>query len=176
MRETLDKLLQKLGVNSVLHPYETQPWVHYDEEKGLTCSAEVRMGGSGQDVEAEIQLLKDDADEDDGTDEDGEGEGSSGLDQVLWMHAEPVSNDGKWSPKALRIKGKNFANEIHDWEGKGCQFFRSAVEALLMGEIPDFERLQSEHMKDENMGSGGRGRIGRKAPKANPGALMGMKK
>ena len=55
----LKKFLEKLGVNHVLSPYETQPWFHYDASRGLTCSAEVRMGPSGDDIEAEIQFLYD---------------------------------------------------------------------------------------------------------------------
>ena len=164
MRETLDKFLQKLAVQHILAPYETQPWVHYDESRGLTCSAEVRMGSAGDDVEAEIQLLKDEPEA-----------GDDGCEQILWMQAEPVS-DGLWSPVALRILGTNYLNELHDWEGKGCQFFRSSVEAMLMGEIPNFEELVEQHMQDDDKGRGSSGRIGRKSPKANPAALLGMKK
>lgn len=173
MREPLDKILQKLSVQQMLAPYETQPWFHYDEERGLTCSAEVRMGAGGQDIEAEIQLLKDDEDEGDG--EAGDNGFINGRAQILWMRIEPAG-DNKWSPKNLRIKGKSYVNEIHDWEGKGCQFFRSTVEAMLMGEIPDFDELETGSMQDDVKGRGSSGRVGRKSPKANPAALMGMKK
>ena len=62
MREPLDKFMEDLGVGRILSPYETQPWMHYDEEQGISCSAEVRMGPGGDDVEAEIQFLYDDPD------------------------------------------------------------------------------------------------------------------
>jgi hypothetical protein len=70
MRLPLDKIMEKLGVDHVLTPYETQPWMFYHEEKGITCSAEIRMGSRGDDVEAEVQFIKDDGEE--------EGEAESG--------------------------------------------------------------------------------------------------
>ncbi|MAI61701.1 MAG: hypothetical protein CBB87_04300 [Micavibrio sp. TMED27] len=163
MRETLPKLLHKLAVSHLMSAYETMPWVHYDDVHGLTCSAEVRMGPGEKDLEAEIQMLKDD-------------ENASGPDQILWMHAEPVS-DGMWSPLQLRVCGENYVNVFHGWEQKGCDFFRSTVESLQMGIIPDFEALVNQYMVDDT--GGGRssgGRIGRKAPKASNNAVMGMKK
>ena len=51
--------MEKLGVDHVLHPYETAPWMYYSEEHGITCSAEVRMGTRGEDVEAEVQFILD---------------------------------------------------------------------------------------------------------------------
>ena len=59
MRVELKKLMETLGVGHVLSPYETFPWVHYDSVKGVTCSAEVRMGPAGDEVEAEVQLVYD---------------------------------------------------------------------------------------------------------------------
>ena len=192
MRIELEEMLEKLGVNYVLSPYETMPWVHYDENKGITCSAEVRMGPTGEDVEAEIQLLRDEDSEDD------EGEGDSGVGsmeipdpdkstganevepggrkQVMWMRADAAVQN-QWGPKQMRINDKDFVNEFHDWEGKGCEFFKATVESLQMGEIPDFDELIDDKMKDDSFyGGGRRGRIGRKSPNIKPGQLLGMKK
>ena len=180
MREPLSKLLEKLGVSYVLSPYETRPWLVYSEEKGITCSAEVRMGPTAEDVEAEIQFLHDEVDEQD--DEDSEDGGDAriispdGREQILWMRCEPVIED-KWTVKLLRIKGKDYVNEFHDWESKGCEFFLSCVEALQMGEIPDVDMLIEDKMRDDTMWGGGRrGKIGRKSPKIKPASLLGMKK
>ena len=191
MRIELDKMLEKLGVSYVLSPYETMPWMHYDEEKGQSCSAEVRMGPTGDDVEAEIQIIYDnpeDAKEEEDEKKEGEGDGESGdtervptitapgQKQIMWMRADSNTPD-QWGPKLLRIKGKSYVNEFHDWEGKGCDFFRACVESLQMGEIPDFDDLIGEHMKDDSFyGGGRRGRIGRKSPNVKPGQLLGMKK
>lgn len=192
MRIELDKMLEKLGVSYVLSPYETMPWMHYDEEQGMTCSAEVRMGPSGDDVETEIQLIRDDGDGDEEDEEEDSqeetGEGKDGEKppekplkpgerrQIMWMRADAaVAN--QWGPKQLRIKGHDYVNEFHDWEGKGCDFFRAVVESLQMGEIPDFDALIGDHMKDDSFyGGGRRGRIGKKSPNVKPGQLLGMKK
>jgi len=193
MKVELEELLQKLGVSHVLSPYETMPWMHYDSEKYLTCSAEVRMNHDGSEIEAEIQLLKDedapDEDEEDtSSSEEEESEGDTekppklgiikpgGREQVMWMRANAaVAN--QWGPKEMRILKRDFVNKFHDWEGKGCDFFRACVESLQMSEIPEFNDLVDEHMKDDSFyGGGRRGRIGRKSPNIKPGQLLGMKK
>ncbi len=196
MRVELQELLEKLGVNYILSPYETMPWMHYNEIKGITCSAEVRMGKTREDLEAEIQLLRDE----DSEDEDEEGDGESGIGsmeipdpdeeksvganevepggrkQVMWMRADAAVED-KWSPKLLRINDKDYVNEFHGWEEKGCDFFHATIEALQMGEIPDFDDLIDGKMRDDSFHGGGRrGRVGRKSPNVKPGQLLGMKK
>ena len=85
MRVELRKLLEQLGVNHMLSPYETQPWFFHDEAKGQTCSAEVRMGPNGLDIEAEIQMLTDETDG-----EAGSASGGGGMpQQIMLMHAKP---------------------------------------------------------------------------------------
>jgi len=195
MRVELEEMLEKLGVNYVLSPYETMPWVHYDETKGITCSAEVRMGPTAEDVEAEIQLLRDEdsEDEDEGDEDSSVGsmeipdpdeEKSTGANevepggrkQVLWMRAD-AAVQSQWGPKMLRINDKDYVNQFHDWEGKGCEFFKATVESLQMGEIPDFDEMIDDKMQDDSFyGGGRRGRIGRKSPNVKPGQLLGMKK
>lgn len=75
--------MEKLGVDHVLHPYETAPWMYYSEQHGITCSAEVRMGTRGDDVEAEVQFILDEDrpgtpdPEDEKKDESGSGEGGA---------------------------------------------------------------------------------------------------
>lgn len=196
MRVELQELLEKLGVNYVLSPYETMPWMHYDEVKGITCSAEVRMGPTAEDVEAEIQLFRDEDSEDDEEGDSGNsGVGSmeipdpneeksqganevepGGRKQVLWMRADAAVKS-QWGPKQLRINDKDYVNDFHGWEEKGCDLFRSCIESLQMGQIPDFDELIDDNMKDDSFyGGGRRGRIGRKSPNIKPGQLLGMKK
>lgn len=168
MRIALKLLMEKLGVGRVLSPYETHPWFYYDAEKGFTCSAEVRMGPRGDDVEAEIQILKDDPEEDDLT---------GGREQILHLRAEPVVTN-EWTTKNLRVRGEDYNNRVHGWEEKGCNFFRACVEALQMGEMPDIDALLEKELGDDDSFGGGKksGRVGRKSPKIKPGALLGMKK
>ncbi len=168
--------MEKLGVNRELSPYETHPWYHYDAEKGITCSAEVRMGPGGSDVEAEIQFLTDPNDDDEAEDGDEETSAGSGTEQIMLLRIEPVM-DGKWSPKLLRVKGEDYVNKMHNWEEKGCDFFRACIESIQMGELPVIDELIEKKLSDDSgSGGGSSGRIGRKSPKVKPGALLGMKK
>lgn len=169
MRLPLNKFLEKLGVGHTLSPYETHPWFLYDEAKGITCSAEVRMGPGGEDIEAEIQFLHDEQ-------EEGSSSQPGGREQILWMRAVPVI-PGEWTPKLLRIKGKDYVNAFHDWEAKGCEFFYACISALQIGEMPDIDALIEDKMQDDSDQGGGRlGRVGRKSPKVKTAQLLGMKK
>lgn len=133
------------------------------------------MGPTGDDVEAEIQIIQDEKEDSDNGDE-GSDSSSGGREQIMWMRADATAPH-QWGPKQLRIKGQDYVNEFHDWEGKGCDFFRACVESLQMSEIPDFDALIEEHMKDDSFyGGGKRGRIGRKSPNIKPAQLLGMKK
>ena len=166
MRLGLGKFLEKLGVERVLHPYETQPWLCYDESRGLTGSAEVRMGPSAQDIEAEVQLVQD--------------AGPEAVpprpEQIFRLRAEPAL-DKTWSIVGLWVKGEDFVNRFGSWEEKACGFFRACIQAFQMGEIPDMDLLiEKELDEDGNFGGGSRGRIGRKAPKIKPAQLLGIKK
>ena len=194
MRVSLKELLEKLGVRHEMAAYETHPWFLYDEEKGITCNAEVRMGPGLGDLEAEVQILRDELEplkeepppkKDDKEDKDratakkeeAQTTSEDGLQtQIMIMRAKPHSNDGKWSPIALRVRGKDYANEMYDWEGKGCAFFKGCIQAIQMGEIPDVDALIEKNMDDDSRRGGGRGKIGRKSPKIKPAQLLGMKK
>jgi hypothetical protein len=170
MRFELKSLMEKLGVNRVLAPYETQPWFHYDAGKALTCSAEVRMGPGNEDIEAEIQFLKDE------TSESGEESAGGGTEQIMRMKILPAG-DGLWKVTELRVKGEDYVNEISDWETKGCNFFRACIQALQMGDLPNIEELiESELGDDDDWGGGRRGKVGRKSPKIKPAQLLGMKR
>ena len=172
MRVELIKLLEKLGVSRILSPYETQPWLVYDEIKGLTCSAEVRMGPGNEDLEAEIQFLFDE--KEDG-DDDGDQQ-SGGYQQIMLMRAKPTTST-EWTPKQLFVKNEDYENKFHNWEEKGCDFFRACIASIQMSEIPNIEELVEQELSDDDkMGGGRSGRIGRKSPKVKPGALLGMKK
>ncbi len=165
MRFELKKLMEKLGVNKVLSPYETQPWFHYAAAQTLTCSAEVRMGPGGDDIEVEIQFLKDSPDE-----------GSSGTEQIMRMKILP-QNDKMWVPTELLVKGEDYVNKVYNWEEKGCNFFRACIQAIQMGDLPNIDELIAQELGDDDDWSGGkRGKIGRKAPKIKPAQLLGMKK
>ncbi|MCK5284114.1 MAG: hypothetical protein KAJ86_00860 [Alphaproteobacteria bacterium] len=182
MRIEFKKLMEKLGVNRDLSPYETHPWFYCDDEKGISCSAEVRMGPGGTDIEAEIQFLsdseeKEEEDDDDEESEDGEESPlNNGIKQIMRLHIEPTI-DGKWETKSLLIKGEDYSNKVHNWEEKGCNFFKGCIESIQMSILPDIDELIEKYLNDDdNFGGRSSGRVGRKSPKIKPGALLGMKK
>lgn len=165
MKVTFKELLESLGIYRHLSAYETNPWMHYDDDQAITCSAEVRIGPGGMDLEAEIQFLYDNPEEHDKTNPD----------QIMLMRAHP-SKDGIWAPHYLKVRGEDYNNKFSGWEKKGCEFFLACIQAMQMGELPDIEELMKKYLEDDDSGRRGRGKIGRKSPKANPAALLGMKK
>ena len=160
MRVELKKLLETLGVSHLLSPYETFPWLFYDPERGITCSAEVRMGPDGQDIEAEIQFLYDEGREPVEPESQIDPETNilikkenfnkivGGQQQIMRLAAYPT--DSLWSPKYLHIKGQDYANKVHNWEEKGCNFFRRCVESLQMSEIPNIDDLLEKEFGDDD--------------------------
>ncbi|MGB4108130.1 MAG: hypothetical protein WBK55_10110 [Alphaproteobacteria bacterium] len=165
MRYELKNLMEKLGVNRVLSPYETQPWLHYDTARGIACSAEVRMGPDSEDIEAEIQMLK-----------DAPGEDGKTTEQIMLMKILP-GGDKLWMPTDLRVRSESYVNKIYDWEGKGCNFFRACIQAIQMSDLPDIDALIEQELgDDDDWGGGKRGKIGRKAPKIKPAQLLGIKR
>jgi hypothetical protein len=198
MRWDYKELMEKLGIDRELLAYESQPWMFYDDEKQITCSAEVRVGPDNSDVEAEVQFLMDeDAEyegdgEDDGTDDGGAPSGiiygpgeepeisqkpkepafntlkPGGRQQLLRMRALPSSE--KWKVEALRVKGKDYVNAIGGWEQKGCDVFTSCVQSINMGELPDIDALIEKEFVEKSGGRGRRGKIGKKSPKVKPAA------
>jgi len=214
MRIDYKDLMEKLAVGYELSAYETQPWLHYDCDKGITCNAEVRAGPGLSDIEAEIQFMYDEGcapqiEEEQENPDDDEQQDERFLDlhkesyeemtrieaqrnykkktqlppgiipggpqQIFLIRILPT-RDGLWSPNLMLVKGEDFVNKIHDWEGRGCDFFRACIEALQMEELPDIEALIEQELEDSSRGGRGkRGKIGKKSPKVKPAALMGMK-
>lgn len=156
--------LEKLGIHRVMSAYETQPWYHYEEDQGITCSAEVRIGPDCKTLQAEVQFVYDEPEE-----------GQPEQEQIMIMGAQVVSGE-LWAPQSLFVKGEDYVNKFGGWDKKACNFFTACVQAIQMGELPDIDKLLKDELSDDDEGGGRRGRIGRKSPKANPAALLGMKK
>lgn len=172
MRVDYKELMEKLGVGHELAPYETRPWFLYDSEKGISCSAEVRIGPGADDVELEIQFLHD---EEDARYDDDENYG--GPEQIMMMRFLP-SKEQIWAEKIMLVKGKDYANQIHNWGERGCEFFCNCIGALQMGEMPDIDEMIEKDLTDSKGGRGGRrGRVGKKGFKMDqkPATGMGMK-
>lgn len=165
MKVTRKELMQKLGVGRDLNPYETFPWVHYDEDEGISCSAEVRVEGDGEAAEAELQFVYDDAPE-----------GKPPVEQICHIKTK-MKSDQLFEVVSLMIRREDKSGSVYDWEEKSCNFFRACVREIKAGRIPDVDMLL-----DREMGASGRvgdkwGEGSSKAPKINTQALMNdMKK
>lgn len=162
MRESKEKLLDRLGVNRPLSAYETCPWSAYESDRGVSCMAEVRMSPDGDEMEAEIQLVRDRPVGDE-----------KPMEQILWERFYREAS-GNWVAGDIRVKGKD-RKATFAWEEKGCEFFKAVVTSLRRDVIPDIDELieeifnRNERMSDQHGGGTS------KAPKIRPQQLMDMK-
>ncbi len=164
MRATINELMDKLGVGYVPGNYESVPWSYHDSAKGITCSAEVRMGMDGDEVEAEIQFLHDTPMP--GTD--------NTMEQICNLRAGPL-NEGQWTVASLQIRGNPYGKEIYDWEDKACLFFQSVVHELSAGKFPDIDELLDDAFHKRERFADQRGGGGGKSPKIKPGQMLNPK-
>jgi len=163
MRVTFKDLMDSLSVGYEMSAYETCPWSAYDDEKGLSCSAEVRMNNDADEIEAEIQFVREEPQGDE-----------KPVEQVFWLLSRPAVK-GKWDVIEIKIRDESLKNSAYDWEGKGCNVFRACVQELIMGNIPDFDEILAREMKSTEKYGGSTTGGSNKAPKIKPQQLMGMK-
>lgn len=158
MRVSLKELCTKLGVGHLPGPYETVPFSAYDPDGGTTCSAELRMEGSGEEMEAEVQFMR-----------EVPAEGQLPMEQVCSIRAT-LRQDGNWEVEMFRLRGKKFGEEFSDWREKACKLFEEIVSCLKDNEIPDIDDLVKEIFREgegaDRTGSGG------KAPKFRAEKIM----
>jgi len=162
MRVPQKNLMDELGVGYILSAYETCPWSAYDAEKDLTCSAEVRMNNDADEVEAEMQLVRNNPTGDE-----------KAIEQVFYLLARPSTKD-KWDVVEVKIKGESYKGAAHESEEKACRFFSACVQELKMDKIPDIDEILEREMKSSDRYGGGAG-SSRKQPKIKPANVMGMK-
>ncbi len=163
MRISLRELLDKLGVGYILAAYDSCPWSAYDDEKGISCNAEVRMDADGIELETELLFMRDEPQGDE-----------KPVERIYFLKAIPA-NGGQWDVKEVLIKGEGNTNDTYAFEEKSVDFFNACVQELKMDKIPDIDALLEKYMKNnERFGKKG-GSGGNKAPKIKPAAVMGMK-
>ena len=163
MRALVKDLMDSLGVGYILSAYETAPWSAYDDDEGLTCSAEVRMSSDADEMEAEIQFMYDEPTPD-----------KKAIDQVFWLLAKPATGE-KWDVKLVKIKGENKAEDIFNWETKAVEFFESCLQDLKLDKIPDIDAIYEKTINRKDRFSGNSQGGGGKSPKIKPAAVLGMK-
>ena len=159
MSADIKDLMDKMGVGYVPGAYESVPWSHYDAESGTVCSAEVRMGGGGDEIEAEIQMMYDTPPA-----------GKPPMEQVCTMRCAP--NGGLWTVTSFRIRGATFGADVHNWEEKACLFFRLVAQEIMGGRLPNIDAVlddafySRERYADQGSGGGGQ------SPKINTNSLL----
>lgn len=162
MKVNYKELMNKLGVGRPLNVYETQPWIYYDDEKGMTCEAEVRCNHDKTRIEAEIQLMHDNPED-----------GQLPVEQICLIHMEEQKRlNGDYTVTACWIKSESWVNKIYDWETKSVSFFRSCVREIKADRMPDFDDLLSKEMRDGNYWAQGEGDGSNKSPKINTSNLL----
>ena len=164
MRLPLSDLMALLGVPHTLSAYETYPWSVSDASTGQTCSAEVRMGPDGDDVEAEIQVMFDDPQPD-----------QPQVQQLLWLRAVPHTAQ-VWMMTGFRLRGEAQGNELYDWETKSANLFRACVNDLQRGMIPDFDAHVEQEIRSKERFGDQRGGGSGKSPKIRAGQVLGLKR
>ena len=154
--------MSKLGVGRELNPYETQPWMHYDEDTSLTCEGEVRCNSDKVEIEAELQFMYDTPPE-----------GKPPVEQICRIMVEQQARlNGDYTVTGIWIRGESWINKFHGWEAASCNFFRSCVREIKGGRVPDIDDILSKEMKDSSFFGSNQGDGSNKSPKINTANLM----
>lgn len=162
MKLSLRELMDRLGVGRALGSYETQPWIHVDASEGITASAEVRMNGDGDEVEAELQFMYDNPPA-----------GKAPCEQIVWLKIKPMQRlENMWATTDLWVRKENHANKVYGWEEKGCNFFRACVREIKAERLPDIELLISRELSSREVFGGGAGEGSNKSPQIKTNQLL----
>jgi hypothetical protein len=165
MKMTFREVMDSLGIPHELTPYETYPFNVYDGEKGLTCSAEVRMGMDDNEVEAEIQLMFDTPPA-----------GGASMQQIIWFKITPQTGRVDWATREARLKNEPLDKELYNWEEKCCNFFGAVTRFLKLDQVPDIDELIEEEFNSRERFYDQYGGGGGKSPKIKPAQLLNIKK
>lgn len=165
MQVTKKKLMDKMGVGYELGPYETCPWMVYDESQQVTCSAEVRAGIDEHDmIEAQIDMLYD---------QPAEGQGDSA--HIFRLQAKYINADF-WTIDKVWVKGKPYnADDVDGWQERACDFFAAVAQDLKQERVPDIDQLIEDILFNKRRGADQYGGGGGKKPKIEAQALLNPK-
>lgn len=163
MRVTLKELMDNMGVGFEPGAYETVPWSAYDVVKGVTCSAEVRMGPDLNEIEAEIQMMYDNPPAD-----------KKPMEYICYMKAGPLA-DGNWTVTEFKIRSEPYGADKYNWEEKACVFFQLVVQELQGNAIPNIDELLEEAFYSRERFADQYGGGSSKSPKIRPEQMLNMK-
>ena len=162
MKVSYKELMKKLGVDRELNLYETQPWLMYDDEKGVTCEAEVRCNHDRSEIEAEMQFVYDKPEA-----------GKHPVERVchIMVHRNKQS-ESDYRVVSCDIQGKEYKSAFFEWEIKSCNFFRACVRDIKLDKLPNIDEILKAEMKDTSRHKRGGGDGSNKAPKIDASQLM----
>ena len=162
MKASYQDIMNKLGVGRDLNVYETQPWLTYNSEKGITCEAEVRCNHDQSEIEAELQFMY-----------EAPQQGQRPVDQICYLRVEKQKRlNNNYTVTSCIIKGEEWKGKIYDWETKACNFFRVCAKEIKNDKLPDIDAIFKKEMNDKGAYGGNRGDGSNKAPKINASQLM----
>lgn len=168
MRTVLKDLMDHLSVGYELSAYENCMWSVYDDEKGITCNAEVRMSPDADIVEAELQLLYDIPPA-----------GKPPVEQAFYgsFHISPKGD--KWDAKIIKVKGEGKESkkykELYNFEQKACKLFDLCAQEIKMGKFPDIDEIWEKVLAEKDRMSDQYGGGSSKAPKIQANQLLNPK-
>lgn len=164
MRKTYKEVMNMLSVPKVLGAYETWPWSHFDEATQTSMCAEVRVSPDNDQVEAEIQIIRD-------APEDGE----LPFECCLWLVVEE-KKDNQWCTTAMTKKGEPYGQDVYDWEQRSTKVFSRCAVLLNQGTLPNFDEIFEEEFKSSDRFGAKGGEGGSKSPIVRPDALLDMRR
>lgn len=143
MRIQLSEILNKIGIETTLNPYETIPMDFFNAERGTDFCAGVSMSGDGKTVEAEIQMIEHIDDE------------KMKFTQVFFMHAvrEHPKQD-MFIIELMRIRSEKISGEKTNWLNNGTKFFKMCTSHIKKGMLPDFDVLYKACFGEDQNGKG----------------------
>lgn len=146
MRLSQDQFLTKIGIDTVLRPYETIPYDYFNPEKGLDVMADISLSGDGRLINVEIQQI-----------EHGPNDKMT-FRQVLQLQLtrEPT---GVFMATSLRYNGTQLAGKKRNWFEGACRFIKQTLALIKKGTIPDFDQIYRATIDetDGNATAGGAG-------------------
>jgi hypothetical protein len=162
MKETYKDLMKNLGVGRELTPYESQPWMAYGPEDGITCEAEVRCNCDLTEVEAELQFMYETPPT-----------GKPPVEQICRIVVQQQAKlNNNYTVVEVIIRGTSYINKFYEWEEKSCNFFRACVKEIKLDKIPDNDAILKREMKGSGFFGTNSGDGSNKSPKINTANLM----
>ena len=165
MKSTLPQLMDALGLETQMGPYDSHMWTADDHDRGIMCTAQAAMDGDGSEIEVTVDLThtkpKPDTPE---------------HEQILFFHIKQDLNK-KWTPDVLRVKRDLLHTKLYDWEKKACDFFVAVTAALKRNTVPDLDEMIERFFRATDGFGTGTGGGGKRNPTIKPEQLLNpMKK